>query len=25
VPEPEISTELDYLQMLTGEVPPLRQ
>jgi phospholipid/cholesterol/gamma-HCH transport system ATP-binding protein len=25
VPEPEISTELDYLQMLTGEVPPLRR
>jgi phospholipid/cholesterol/gamma-HCH transport system ATP-binding protein len=25
VPEPEISTELDYLQMLTGEIPPLRQ
>ena len=25
VPEPEISTELDYLQMLTGEVPPPRQ
>jgi len=25
VPEPEISEELDYLQMLTGETPPLRQ
>src|SRR5271168_778335 len=25
VPEPEISDELDYLQMLTGEVPPIRQ
>jgi phospholipid/cholesterol/gamma-HCH transport system ATP-binding protein len=25
VPEPEISDELDYLQMLTGEVPPLRR
>src|SRR6202047_5328318 len=25
VPEPEISTELDYLQMLTGEIPPLRR
>jgi phospholipid/cholesterol/gamma-HCH transport system ATP-binding protein len=25
VPEPEISTELDYLQMLTGEIAPPRQ
>ena len=25
VPEPEISEELDYLQMLTGETPPLRR
>jgi len=25
VPEPEISEELDYLQMLTGETPPARQ
>jgi phospholipid/cholesterol/gamma-HCH transport system ATP-binding protein len=25
VPEPEISTEMDYLQMLTGETPPVRQ
>jgi phospholipid/cholesterol/gamma-HCH transport system ATP-binding protein len=25
VPEPEISNELDYLQMLTGEIPPQRQ
>jgi phospholipid/cholesterol/gamma-HCH transport system ATP-binding protein len=25
VPEPEVSTEMDYLQMLTGETPPLRQ
>ena len=25
VPEPKISDELDYLQMLTGEVPPLRR
>jgi phospholipid/cholesterol/gamma-HCH transport system ATP-binding protein len=25
VPEPELSEELDYLQMLTGEIPPQRQ
>ncbi|MGA8221118.1 MAG: ABC transporter ATP-binding protein [Candidatus Acidiferrales bacterium] len=25
VPEPEISNELDYLQMLTGDIPPQRQ
>lgn len=25
VPEPEISEELDYLQMLTGETPPARR
>src|SRR5271170_954199 len=25
VPEPEISNELDYLQMLTGDIPPIRQ
>src|ERR1700723_748764 len=25
VPDPEISTELDYLQMLTGEIAPPRQ
>ena len=25
VPEPEISRELDYLQMLTGDIPPQRQ
>lgn len=25
VPEPELSEELDYLQMLTGETPPQRQ
>jgi phospholipid/cholesterol/gamma-HCH transport system ATP-binding protein len=25
VPEPEISTELDYLQMLTGDIAPPRQ
>jgi phospholipid/cholesterol/gamma-HCH transport system ATP-binding protein len=25
VPEPELTDEIDYLQMLTGEVPPRRQ
>ena len=25
VPEPEVSREMDYLQMLTGETPPSRQ
>jgi len=25
VPEPEVSGEIDYLQMLTGEIPPLRR
>jgi len=25
VPEPEISEEMDYLQMLTGETPPIRR
>jgi phospholipid/cholesterol/gamma-HCH transport system ATP-binding protein len=25
VPEPELSEELDYLQMLTGEIPPQRR
>jgi phospholipid/cholesterol/gamma-HCH transport system ATP-binding protein len=25
VPEPELSAEIDYLQMLTGETPPIRQ
>jgi phospholipid/cholesterol/gamma-HCH transport system ATP-binding protein len=25
VPEPELSEEMDYLQMLTGETPPLRR
>ena len=25
VPEPELTDEIDYLQMLTGEIPPLRQ
>jgi phospholipid/cholesterol/gamma-HCH transport system ATP-binding protein len=25
VPEPELSEEMDYLQMLTGETPPQRQ
>ena len=25
VPEPEISEEMDYLQMLTGETPPQRR
>jgi len=25
IPEPELSEELDYLQMLTGETPPARQ
>jgi phospholipid/cholesterol/gamma-HCH transport system ATP-binding protein len=25
VPEPEITNEMDYLQMLTGEVPPVRR
>jgi phospholipid/cholesterol/gamma-HCH transport system ATP-binding protein len=25
VPEPEIAGEIDYLQMLTGESPPLRR
>jgi phospholipid/cholesterol/gamma-HCH transport system ATP-binding protein len=25
VPEPELTDEIDYLQMLTGEKPPLRQ
>jgi phospholipid/cholesterol/gamma-HCH transport system ATP-binding protein len=25
VPEPELTGEIDYLQMLTGDVPPLRQ
>ena len=25
VPEPELTGEFDYLQMLTGDVPPIRQ
>ena len=25
VPEPELTGEIDYLQMLTGDVPPIRQ
>ena len=25
IPEPELSEEMDYLQMLTGEVPPQRR
>ncbi|MGC2294576.1 MAG: hypothetical protein WA450_21675, partial [Candidatus Acidiferrales bacterium] len=25
VPEPELTGEIDYLQMLTGDVPPARQ
>jgi phospholipid/cholesterol/gamma-HCH transport system ATP-binding protein len=25
VPEPEVTGEIDYLQMLTGDVPPIRQ
>jgi phospholipid/cholesterol/gamma-HCH transport system ATP-binding protein len=25
VPEPEVSEEIDYLQMLTGEIPPDRR
>jgi phospholipid/cholesterol/gamma-HCH transport system ATP-binding protein len=25
IPEPELSEEMDYLQMLTGEIPPLRR
>jgi phospholipid/cholesterol/gamma-HCH transport system ATP-binding protein len=25
VPEPELAAEIDYLQMLTGETPPIRQ
>jgi phospholipid/cholesterol/gamma-HCH transport system ATP-binding protein len=25
IPEPEVAGEIDYLQMLTGESPPLRQ
>ncbi len=25
VPEPEVGAEIDYLQMLTGDVPPIRQ
>jgi hypothetical protein len=25
VPEPELAGEIDYLQMLTGDVPPQRQ
>ncbi len=25
VPEPEITGEIDYLQMLTGDIPPIRQ
>ena len=25
VPEPELSEEMDYLQMLTGEIPPVRR
>jgi phospholipid/cholesterol/gamma-HCH transport system ATP-binding protein len=25
VPEPEVTGEIDYLQMLTGDIPPIRQ
>jgi phospholipid/cholesterol/gamma-HCH transport system ATP-binding protein len=25
VPEPEVGAEIDYLQMLTGDIPPIRQ
>jgi phospholipid/cholesterol/gamma-HCH transport system ATP-binding protein len=25
IPEPELTGEIDYLQMLTGDVPPIRQ
>jgi phospholipid/cholesterol/gamma-HCH transport system ATP-binding protein len=25
VPEPELTGEIDYLQMLTGDIPPQRQ
>jgi phospholipid/cholesterol/gamma-HCH transport system ATP-binding protein len=25
IPEPELTGEFDYLQMLTGDVPPIRQ
>jgi hypothetical protein len=25
IPEPELSEEMDYLQMLTGEIPPQRR
>jgi phospholipid/cholesterol/gamma-HCH transport system ATP-binding protein len=25
VPEPELTGEIDYLQMLTGDEPPIRQ